>query len=568
MARAIVSRLLHEPTLRLKSGPRGPRRYVHVQALRELFGLEPADRARGRPAERPPRRSPPWTSAAASARAERGRGRAPAHRHARERAGARPGGAGPPSGCGRPSRDSTSSSSRSRTSGDEGVRPAADARGDKSRFVKEIEEALLDGRARPGRALGQGRPGRAARRARDRRRARAGRRPRRAVRGGVARGARRAGRGWARARCAAAPSCWPCGPTWTSWSCAGNVDTRLRRLGRGRLRRAWSWPRRGSRGSGSRRARRWRWRDMTPAAGQGAWRSRPGRADEDVAELARGIGDLDALVRLTAERALLTALGASCQTPVGAHAELGDDGHELTLLAFVGAPDGSAWIRDAVVGSPEDPAEVGREVAQRLLLAGAGEILDAAEAARRRASSLARDGPRAGTVYLVGAGPGDPGLMTRRSLELIAGADAILYDRLIPRRRARRRAGRRRPALRRQAARAATRCRRRRSTRCSSSSGAAGLSVVRLKGGDPFVFGRGGEEAAGARRRRGAVRGRAGRDRRHRRARLRRASRSPTATTPRRWRSSPATRTRRSPRARSTGRRSPPSRARSCSTWG
>jgi uroporphyrinogen III methyltransferase/synthase len=99
-----------------------------------------------------------------------------------------------------------------------------------------------------------------------------------------------------------------------------------------------------------------------------------------------------------------------------------------------------------------------------------------------------------GTVFLVGAGPGDPGLMTRRALELIAGADAILYDRLIP-------AG----AL--DGARPDADLRHVGKRPGAPSLGQdeinallielarAGRRVVRLKGGDPFVFGRGGEEA-------------------------------------------------------------------------
>jgi uroporphyrinogen III methyltransferase/synthase len=100
---------------------------------------------------------------------------------------------------------------------------------------------------------------------------------------------------------------------------------------------------------------------------------------------------------------------------------------------------------------------------------------------------------RTGVVYLVGAGPGDPGLMTARSLALIAGADTIFYDRLIP------------PgAL--DGARAEAEL-----VYVGKQPGAPsvpqeeigarmieaarnGRSVVRLKGGDPFVFGRGGEE--------------------------------------------------------------------------
>jgi uroporphyrinogen III methyltransferase / synthase len=100
---------------------------------------------------------------------------------------------------------------------------------------------------------------------------------------------------------------------------------------------------------------------------------------------------------------------------------------------------------------------------------------------------------RAGVVYLVGAGPGDPGLMTARSLELIASADAIYYDRLIP------------PGALDGAREGAELVYVGKQPGVPSvpqeeigerlvEAARAGKSVVRLKGGDPFVFGRGGEE--------------------------------------------------------------------------
>ncbi len=99
-----------------------------------------------------------------------------------------------------------------------------------------------------------------------------------------------------------------------------------------------------------------------------------------------------------------------------------------------------------------------------------------------------------GIVYLVGAGPGDPGLMTRRSLELIASADAILYDRLIPPGAlegappdAELRYVGKEPG--------AAALSQEETNELLVELGRAGKRVVRLKGGDPYVFGRGGEEA-------------------------------------------------------------------------
>ncbi len=101
---------------------------------------------------------------------------------------------------------------------------------------------------------------------------------------------------------------------------------------------------------------------------------------------------------------------------------------------------------------------------------------------------------RPGVAYLVGAGPGDPGLMTARSLELIASADVILHDRLIPK-----------GALDEARAEAELVYVGKRPGDAAMPQGEIeelmvarareGRSVVRLKGGDPFVFGRGGEEA-------------------------------------------------------------------------
>jgi uroporphyrinogen III methyltransferase / synthase len=99
-----------------------------------------------------------------------------------------------------------------------------------------------------------------------------------------------------------------------------------------------------------------------------------------------------------------------------------------------------------------------------------------------------------GIVYLVGAGPGDPGLMTSRSLELIAAADVILYDRLIPPGAL---AGARPDAELRYVGKepGAAAAGQDEINALLVELGNAGKRVVRLKGGDPFVFGRGGEEA-------------------------------------------------------------------------
>jgi hydroxymethylbilane synthase len=112
---------------------------------------------------------------------------------------------------------------------------------------------------------------------------------------------------------------------------------------------------------------------ITPAAGQGCLVLEARTDDERAAEVAGAVTERVALERLTAERALVAALDASCRTPLAAFAEHAGD--ELVLASFLGMPDGSTWIRDSVTGPAADPTALGQGAADRLLAAGAAEML-------------------------------------------------------------------------------------------------------------------------------------------------------------------------------------------------
>jgi hydroxymethylbilane synthase len=114
--------------------------------------------------------------------------------------------------------------------------------------------------------------------------------------------------------------------------------------------------------------------ELVPAAGQGALAIEAVAGFE--ASALAGVHDAAAAACVHAERDLVARLGASCNTPVGAHARAAGEGVELR--GWVGLPDGSTWIEDAVRG----PAgEVGELVAERLLAVGAAELLQRAEQA-------------------------------------------------------------------------------------------------------------------------------------------------------------------------------------------
>jgi len=157
-------------------------------------------------------------------------------------------------------------------------------------------------------------------------------------------------------------------------SVRGNVDTRLRKLDEGRYDAIVLA------GAGLRRLG---WDDriaellpvetMCPAVGQGALAIET-RDEGEALEVCAKLDHAATRAAVTAERAVLAALGGGCQVPIGAHAVT--DGDRMHLRAVVLSPDGRRVVRDEAKGSPADAAAIGGALGAALLKKGAQEILE------------------------------------------------------------------------------------------------------------------------------------------------------------------------------------------------
>lgn len=115
-----------------------------------------------------------------------------------------------------------------------------------------------------------------------------------------------------------------------------------------------------------------------PAVAQGVLGFETRAGDEAVIDLVRrAIHDPIEERRVAAERTFLLKMGGSCQTPLAAHARGGEGGAELRVIGMCGMPDGTRILRAEVAGAASEAEELGVKLAEALLAQGAAEILAA-----------------------------------------------------------------------------------------------------------------------------------------------------------------------------------------------
>lgn len=155
----------------------------------------------------------------------------------------------------------------------------------------------------------------------------------------------------------------------------GNVDTRIRRLDAGDMdaivlacagliRLGWE----------SRITARLDPAICLPAVAQGVIGIECRAADERTVALLCPLNHASTRIVMDAERAFAHRLGGSCQSPIAAHARVA--GQSLWLDGLVAEPDGSRLLRDRLSGDIDNPAALGHQLADRIMAAGAGELLE------------------------------------------------------------------------------------------------------------------------------------------------------------------------------------------------
>lgn len=154
----------------------------------------------------------------------------------------------------------------------------------------------------------------------------------------------------------------------------GNVDTRLRRLDGGELDAiVLACAGLDRLGLETRITARLDRSVCLPAVGQGVIGIECRADDSRTVAALRTLDHAPTRIAVEAERAFSRRLGGSCQSPIAAFAEV--DGARLTLDGLVAEPDGSLLLRERIVGGAAAAEELGEELAERVLAAGAGELL-------------------------------------------------------------------------------------------------------------------------------------------------------------------------------------------------
>lgn len=113
---------------------------------------------------------------------------------------------------------------------------------------------------------------------------------------------------------------------------------------------------------------------MLPATGQGIIAIETRDNDPKVLSLLQAINDTNTFMEMQAERVFLNRLEGGCQVPIASLARCNEK--QIELVGLVSSLDGSRVIRDSICGSDHAPGQLGLELAERMLAAGAEDILD------------------------------------------------------------------------------------------------------------------------------------------------------------------------------------------------